>query len=156
MSLASTHIDGPVQDGPPTLETVVNFLRIFMTFQITQHKRWNVAAAIRTGHTKDSYGLGGLAWRSLCFTPHCVPSSPLASGQWAFLGAFQGPTQPFNPWPDLVSDWGLVEVRGVPHARPLVSVRYSGMVSQVVFTRCKLESEFNFLHKVPFWQIIYV
>lgn len=28
-------------------------------FQITQHKRWNVAAATRTGHTEDSYGFGG-------------------------------------------------------------------------------------------------
>lgn len=31
MSLASAHIDAPMQDGPPTLKTVVNFLLIFMT-----------------------------------------------------------------------------------------------------------------------------
>lgn len=66
----------------------------------------------------------GIEWRSLCFTPCCVPSTPLASGQWAILGALQGLTQPFNPWPDPVSDWVLGEVRRVPHASPLVTVRW--------------------------------
>lgn len=31
MSVASTHIDAPMRDGPPTLKAVVNFLLIFVT-----------------------------------------------------------------------------------------------------------------------------
>lgn len=39
----------------------------------------------------------------------------------------QGPTQPFNPWPDLVSDGGIEEVRGVPHVSLLLTVSQEAM-----------------------------
>lgn len=59
--------------------------------------------------------LGGLRWRPFPLLPPpasprspWVPSSPLAPGQWAILGALEGPVQPFNPWPDLLSGEGVV------------------------------------------------
>lgn len=67
----------------------------------------------------------------------------------------QGPTQPFNPWPDLVSDWGLEEVRRVPHVSPLVAVRWEtmgfirGMVSQLFATGCRFEAESSVPYNMP-------
>lgn len=50
--------------------------------QIMQHKRWNVAAATRTGHAEDSHGSkGGRRCGAPCASPpRCVPSCP--SGLW--------------------------------------------------------------------------
>lgn len=97
--------------------------------QIMSLKRWNVAATTGMGHAEDSYGLGGQ-----CGSP---PTDPPLTGYplplWPlnnepFWGALHEPTQPFNPWPDLVSDWSLGEVRAVPHASSMVTVRYETVV----------------------------
>nr|XP_023996107.1 leucine-rich repeat and IQ domain-containing protein 1-like [Salvelinus alpinus] len=49
------------------------------------------------GKTKESHGSGGTTVRS---SPplSMLHAPPLGVGQWAFLGAGQGPPQPVNPW----------------------------------------------------------
>lgn len=146
MSLASAHIDTAVQDGPPTLKTVVNFLLIFMTLPNYAAQKMKRGCGYPHGSRWGLLWLGGASWHSLCLTSHCVPSTPLACGQWAILGALQGPAQPFNPRPDLVSDWGVEEVRGVPHVSLLVTV--SWMVSQPFTTWCNVDAEASVPYKI--------
>lgn len=88
---------------------------------ITQHKRWKVAAAPRTGHAEGSRGSGD--WYGAHFaSPLAVcpqPSWPLDNEPFS---ALQRATQPFNPRPDLVSGGGGEEARGAPHVSPLETV----------------------------------
>lgn len=76
----------PVQDGPPTLKALLDFLLIIMTPPNYTAQKMKRGGSYPCGSDRGLLWLGGLVWSSLCFTSCCVPSTPMASEQWAILG----------------------------------------------------------------------
>lgn len=70
-----------VQDGPPTLKTVVHFLLIFVTPPNYTAQKMKRGGGYPGGSDRGLLWLGGFVGSSLCFTSGCVPSTPMASGQ---------------------------------------------------------------------------
>lgn len=59
MSLASAHIDTPIQGGPPALKTVVNFLLIFLTFSNYTVQKMKHGGGFLYGSHRGLLWLGG-------------------------------------------------------------------------------------------------